>query len=66
LKDEEAMENTDREIWRKVKDDCFSPSIHITHNNSIGMNIGGHVCVMPIETWHKIGIKYLDALHAPN
>jgi len=49
--------NTDKEIWRRVPDDYYSPSIHVTENGDIGINVGGYVLVAPIEKWHKAGEK---------
>src|SRR5689334_19662317 len=46
--------NTDRELWRLVPDSYYSPSIHVTAGNGIGINVGGHVIVMPIERWHAL------------
>jgi hypothetical protein len=51
---QEAKKNTDRELWRKVKDDYYSPSIHVTEGGRIGINVGGMVYVMPVEAWHKL------------
>ncbi len=48
-----AAKNTDKEIWRKVKDDYFSPSIHVTRSGSIGIDVGGFVIVAPVEEWHE-------------
>jgi hypothetical protein len=52
-----AKKNTDREIWRKVKDDYYSPSIHVTEFGNIGINVGGYVLVAPVEKWHEAGEK---------
>jgi len=49
--------NTDREIWRKVPGDFYSPSIHVTESGGIGMDVGGMVVVMPIEGWHQVAWK---------
>lgn len=52
-------ENTNKELWRKDEDDYYSPSIHVTQNGcGIGISIGGHVIVMPIEKWHALGKFY--------
>ena len=47
--------NTDKEIWRKMPDDYYSPSIHVTDGQSIGISVGGHVLVAPVEQWHEAG-----------
>tara|TARA_Y100000310_G_C20602672_1_gene773877 strand:+ start:744 stop:950 length:207 start_codon:yes stop_codon:yes gene_type:complete len=51
--DDIPCENTDVEIWRKEKDNYYSPSIHVTKNGSIGINVGGTVYVKDVEQWHK-------------
>jgi len=53
MTDNNAAENTDIEIWRKVEDDFCSPSIHVTKSGSIGMNVGSSVIVAPVEKWFK-------------
>ena len=57
----EPLLNTDKEIWRETPDDYYSPSIHVTEQNSIGINVGGTVYVKTIREWHKFGEK-LEAL----
>lgn len=57
----QPVENTDREIWRETEGDFYSPSIHVTGNGRIGMNVGGHVIVMPVEKWHMLGMQDLLA-----
>ena len=47
--------NTDEEIWRKTPDDYYSPSIHVTRDGQIGINVGGQVIIAPIEAWHEAG-----------
>ena len=54
-----TYQNTDREIWRKDKDNPFSPSIHVTARNGIGINCGSHVIVAPVEAWHECGERLL-------
>ncbi len=51
--------NTDKEIWRRISDDYYSPSIHVTEFGDIGINVGGYVLVAPIENWHDAGDKIL-------
>jgi hypothetical protein len=48
-----AYENTDKEIWRAVPNDYYSPSIFVTKENNIGINVGGRVYVKTVEQWHK-------------
>ena len=54
-----GFKNTDREIWRGTYDNYYEPSIHVTEFNGIGINVGGHVIVAPVEEWHKAGNKIL-------
>ena len=49
-----TAKNTDRELWRKVKDNYYSPSLHVTVTGGIGINKGGTVYVKPIEEWHRL------------
>lgn len=49
--DENKNENT--EIWRQKEEDYYSPSIHITKDGQVGVNVGGLVFVASIEDWHK-------------
>ncbi len=51
--------NTDKEIWRRVPGDYYSPSMHVTRGGGIGINYGGHVIVAPVEKWHECGEKLL-------
>lgn len=60
--EERCAQNTDRELWRLNPDSYYSPSLHVTAGNNIGMNVGGHVVVMPIEIWHEIGLRYLKSI----
>ncbi len=53
MEDNRAAKNTDVEIWRKVSDDYYSPSIHITEQG--GINVGGYVLVAPVERWFAAG-----------
>jgi hypothetical protein len=46
--------NEDKEIWRKVEGDYYSPSIRVTKGGGIGINVGGYVIVKPVEDWHKL------------
>lgn len=47
--------NTDKEIWRRIPDDYYSPSIHVTQQGGIGINVGGFVVVKSIEEWFAAG-----------
>ena len=56
------VKNTDREIWRKVPGDFYSPSIHVTEGGGIGINVGGTVIVMPVEEWMALADKRREAM----
>lgn len=57
---EQAAENTDREIWRREgndpsdPDNYYQPSIHVTKEGAIGIDVGGYVYVKSIEEWHRL------------
>jgi hypothetical protein len=51
---EQGVKNTDRELWRE-SDSYYSNSVHVTEQGGIGINVGGHVIVMPLEHWHGLG-----------
>jgi len=59
MDDDKGCLNTDKEIWRKIPDDFYSPSIHVTESGGIGINVGGLVYVAPVEKWHS-AIKEFD------
>ena len=50
--------NTDRELWRKIEGDYYSPSIHTTVADEIAIQVGGFVIVMPVEKWHELGREF--------
>lgn len=50
----QACANTDRELWREIPGDYYSPSIHVTAQGAIGINVGGTVYVMKAERWHAL------------
>jgi len=54
MNSEQAGKNTDKEIWRKVEGDYYSPSIFVTESGGIGINVGGSVVIKPIEDWHEL------------
>ena len=51
----ECCINTDKHLWRKIEEDYYSPSIHVTEDGNIGINVGGHVIIKSIEEWFKLG-----------
>lgn len=58
---DQPLENTDREIWREVEGDFYSPSIHVTETGSIGISVAGTVTVKPIREWDRLA-RELDNL----
>lgn len=54
---EQPCQNNDRELWREG--DFYSPSIHVTEHGGIGINVGGHVIVAPLRSWHDAGNKVM-------
>jgi hypothetical protein len=50
----EPVKNTDRQLWREVKDDYYAPSIFVTEAGGIGIDVGGYVIVKPLREWHKL------------
>lgn len=66
--DEQPAKNTDTELWRRDPGSYYSPSIFVTDKGGIGMNVGGHCIVMPVEVWHKLAASTLDVAQrlAPN
>jgi hypothetical protein len=61
LTEEKGSINTDRELFREDLHDPmdpsnhYSPSIHVTIDGRIGIDVGGSVIVMSIQEWHKLG-----------
>jgi hypothetical protein len=50
-------QNTDREVWRGPDEGCgdyYADSVHVTQEGGIGINVGGHVIVMPAFEWHAL------------
>lgn len=48
------MQNTDKEIYREIQGDYYSPSIHVTTDGLIGINVDGHVRRLPLRGWHEL------------
>ena len=49
-----GTKNTDRELWREIEGDYYSPSIHVTEGGGVGVSVGGFVVVLPIRGWHEL------------
>jgi hypothetical protein len=57
--DDIACANTDRELWREGDGDgngmsYYEPSIHVTEQGGIGINVGGMVYVKTLREWHGL------------
>lgn len=58
--EQRAYENTDRELWRREGGEAcdphnfYQPSIHVTKQGAIGINVGGTVYVKSVEDWHAL------------
>lgn len=54
----DATQNTDRELWREPfpdpPGDYYAPSIHVTAQGGVGINVGGLVYVMTLRNWHSL------------
>lgn len=49
---DQAVQNTDREIYRETPGDYYADSIHVTAGGGIGIRVGGNVVVKPLKDWH--------------
>jgi len=52
-----AAVNTDRELWRERDGDFYSPSIHVTVEGGIGIDVGGTVIVLSVYDWHRLALE---------
>ena len=43
--------NTDKEIYREISDDYYSPRVFVTKEGDIGMCAGGKCVVKSISIW---------------
>lgn len=59
-KDFSAVQNNDRELWRETSGDFYADSIHVTMGGNIGIQVGGHVLVMPLKRWFEAGLAAQD------
>lgn len=57
MDDNQACENTDRELWRGPDEGCgayYADSIFITKEGALGINCGGSVHIRPVREWHRL------------
>jgi hypothetical protein len=69
MTDNQACENTDREIWRGPDEgngDYYADSIFITKEGALGINCGGSVHVRPIREWHRLAGGPIPGLPKPD
>jgi len=57
-----AAKNTDKELWRRLPGDVYSPSIHVTVKGDIGIQVGGKVIVLPVEAWFRAAEKHHEGI----
>lgn len=60
-----ACENTDRHLWPLVSEHADADTIHVTKGGGIGINVGGHVIVLPLREWHALALRASQAGGAP-
>lgn len=57
-------ENTDVELWREpcktLGMEYYKPSVHVTKEGGIGINVGGTVCVKTLTAWHNLEAELAD------
>ena len=54
-------ENTDTHLWPIVSETPYAPSLRITAEGALSINVGSLVIVKPIEEWHALALADLDA-----
>jgi hypothetical protein len=54
----QAYQNNDKTIYKVPnkdwKDEGYMPKLFITREGLLGIEVGGMVHVLPIETWHRM------------
>ena len=59
MSSDEHKANSDIELWRQDNEDFYSPSIHVTKDGMIDIQVGGEVICMGIENWSTAGRNFL-------
>jgi hypothetical protein len=67
---EQVAAKTDRELWREGGGDgngmsYYEPSIHLTEQGGIGINVGGTVYVKSLREWHALADREGVAAELP-
>lgn len=61
-----AMKNTDRELYREPAEHesmaYYEPSVHVTEDGKIGMNVAGTVITLPIREWHALASSSMRSM----
>ena len=52
----------DIELFREIDGDYNSPSVFLTHDRNIGINVEGSVFVMSLSEWHKRASEYIKRI----
>ncbi len=47
------QKNTDIELFREERGNYYSPSLFVTIDGKIGINVGGSVFIMTLSEWHE-------------
>jgi hypothetical protein len=56
----EAKQNTDRELWRDEPKDFYAARLFVTEGGGIGIDVGGTVYVKPIREWWRLAANAHD------
>lgn len=56
----EAKQNTDRELWRDKAKDYYAARLFVTEAGEIGIDVGGTVYVKPIREWWRLAHNSYD------
>ena len=54
MSEAQAVTNNDKELWREIEGDVYSPSIHVTDDGMIGISLGGTVHIKDVRKWHNL------------
>lgn len=66
---DQPIQNTDVEIWRQDlkdhldPDNFYAPSLHVTVDNNIGINVGGTVVILSPEAWVNLYLSTQKKIH---
>lgn len=69
MSDNQACENTDREIWRGPDEGTgsyYADSLFVTKEGALGINCRGSVHIRPIREWHRLAGGLITGLPKPD